>query len=79
MAAMKGYANILEDLEHKVTLSTDNGVEMKKIRVKAAKCIFSQCFKSGTVDYKDSFDPDTIDVSDIEERKQYYNGFTFVP
>lgn len=65
MVAMEGYANLLEFLGHKVTLSTVKRAEMKKIRVKTAKFIFPQCVKSGAVDYKESFDPDTVEVSDI--------------
>lgn len=71
MAAMEGYVNLLGLLGHKPTLSNVSGAEMKNIRVKAAKFIYFQCVKSGLVDYKDSFDPDTVDVSGIEDRKEY--------
>ena len=79
MAAMEGYMKLLEGCGHVCTLDVISGVEMKSVRVKAAKHIFQQCKKGKTIPADAVFNEESVNVDDIKDNELYYAGFSFVP
>lgn len=79
MAGLEGFARLLRSKGHTVEIYTHTAVEMKSIRMKAARYIFDQGKKNGTVQKEERFDPNIVDVSDIEDDHTYYGGFLFIP
>lgn len=79
MAGLLGYSRLLEQIGHTVEIVTCDGLEMKRIRVKAAKFIFQQRKRQGYVMANEPFDETIVDLSDINDESTYYSGFLFVP
>lgn len=79
MAAMDGYAKLLESIGHTVKIYILNALEMNEKRLKAACHIFAQCKKAKTIPDDESFNADVVDCSVIHEDGRYYGGFIFVP
>lgn len=79
MAAMEDHLELLRKCGHYAELVIVSGIEMKLIRIKAAKHIFEQCKKSGTLPKDAKFVDSVVDLSDIEDNNRYYGGFIFIP
>lgn len=79
MAAMRGYANLLNEIGNSVMLNTVTAIGMKEIRLKSARFTFSQYVKYRSLSDEERFNQDTVDWSDIDNEKLYYSGFLFSP
>lgn len=78
MAALVGYAQILQQIGHKVEIHSVTGVEMKKIGMKAAELIFNQDQKDGFIGNETTFDKSVVNTTDIDENNKYYSGLLFL-
>ncbi|KAJ1448846.1 hypothetical protein M885DRAFT_537680, partial [Pelagophyceae sp. CCMP2097] len=74
MAALPFLVPLYEACGHKVRIRSCDGKEMKKTRFKAAEFIFLQCQKAGKIDKSLKFDKGMVDVSDIDDVKDYFAG-----
>jgi len=79
MAAMPGFAALLEAKGHTVKLLTVTGKEMLAIRRKSSKFIFLQQQKDGHIPKDAVFNPADVRTDDIDEGGTYYGGVMFRP
>jgi hypothetical protein len=79
MAALPGYAALLEAKGHTVKLLTVTGKEMLAIRRKSSKFIFLQQQKDGHIPKDAVFNPADVRTDDIDEGGTYYSGVMFRP
>ncbi|KAJ1447910.1 hypothetical protein M885DRAFT_541094 [Pelagophyceae sp. CCMP2097] len=78
MAALPFLVPLYEACDHKVRIRSCDGKEMKKTRIEAAEFIYLQCQKAGKIDKSLKFDKGMVDVSDIDDVKDYYAGCQIV-
>jgi hypothetical protein len=77
MAALPGYARLLEACGHKCKILIMKGRQMKEVRIKAAKHIFTQSQNSGDIPKEAVFDPSVVVLDDIDDVASYYAGIFF--
>lgn len=78
MAALQGFAELLNRFGYQVNVHTMSADEMRATRVKAAKHIFQQCKKAGSLPKDAMFDDNVVSLSDIKDGFTFYGGFTLV-
>lgn len=79
LACLEGYGELLRTLVNRVEIDTCDSVEIKRIRVKAARHVSYQLKKSGRIPKDATFDTFIVDMSDIADDGKYYVGLLFVP
>lgn len=79
MASLSGFAQLLTEKGHTVSVMDCSASDMKEIRIKAAQHIFKQLQKMGCVPAKEKFNRDVVEQGDIADGKRYYSGLLFVP
>lgn len=71
MASLDGFAVLLRRHGDTVTIELCNGVEMKDLRLKAAKHIFAQCKKAGSGEIYAVMDTSIVHLSEIDDDGRY--------
>lgn len=77
VAALPGYAQLLQNDGHIVNIYIIDGFEMKQQRIKASQFIDAQLNQSSKVEV--DFDEGSLHLSDIYDSSKHYGGFLFVP
>lgn len=67
MAAMGGYVELLKSCGHKFKMFINSGLEMKQVRLRAAKHIFEQCKRAQQFSKEAKYNDSVVETSDIEE------------
>ena len=80
VSQLNSYAAALREKGHTCHIVTTSGTVMKRMLVKMAKDEHkaeAKYLRSIKEDAPPPFDPDSVDVSDIEDESDYFVGFTF--
>lgn len=78
IATLQGYARLLNEVGHTTKIMDCSSARMREIRVEAAKHIYKQMQKAGSVPTDEPFDVSIVDTSDIADGRRYYCGLLFV-
>lgn len=67
MASLEGSVELLRESGHQVQLLVKTGIEMKEERFNSARHIFTHCKRANKLPQETLFQPEVVDLSDIED------------